>query len=364
MKGYIEKHILEEAVIETKKAFNEWTSLFDLAKDTERRDLLLEAAYFTLQWDVLEREVRLNFEEENATNLIYFMTAMLATPHPEILDPDKGEAVDVKVSRTFKEAIYLLLIRDWVSLPRVFSEGHIYHASIAHFWVEFEEMFDILQELRTKKPGDPRNAPYIGKFKDDITFMSMICRQRVPNPAEGLFNAKKLLGQRNYLSYLQQIRMRDLLDPVRQYENPKRFNVFNESVHNAVMYAKVERYFGIYSSIQAFTPSLDQLLDEEAFNTQTDEFYYYNELIKFWAVDENAKEPPERVVARLRSEGFNKDLKSGLCTSLMEGYIEKGMLDKANEQGLEGLRLNEEKLEAVGHLVFTLQTAVRCHPEH
>jgi hypothetical protein len=343
LKGYIEKHIIEEASIEIKKAFNEWTNLYELSKETERRDLLLEASYFTQQWDVLEKEVRQNFDEDSPMNLTYYMTSMLVNQRPEIIDPDKVEAIDQKIAKAYKESIYLMLIRDWVSLPRVFSEGHIHQAWLVHFWVDFDDMLEIIQEMRSRKPGDQRNSNYIVKFREDISLMSLICRQRIPNPAEGIINAKKLLEQRSILSSLQQARMKQLMDGSSMHENDNaKYNIFSETIHNAVVYAKTERSFGIYSSIIAFAPELNRMLDEKLFCSQADEYLYYEELVKFWQVDEDNKDPPERVLTKLRSEYFSKELRSGLHNSIMQGYMDRGNFEKTNDHGLEGLRLNEE----------------------
>ena len=43
---YIDKYVVEECWVDVQKNLNEWQKLHELSIKTERRDLLLESAYF------------------------------------------------------------------------------------------------------------------------------------------------------------------------------------------------------------------------------------------------------------------------------------------------------------------------------
>ena len=71
---------------------------------------------------------------------------------------------------------------------------------------------------------------------------------------------------------------------------------------------------------------------------------YWHEKLKYWQVDSDQTEPPERLMERLKSREYltNRDYRSDLYATLMEGYIEKGMLERANEAGISALKYQEE----------------------
>lgn len=347
LKGHINKTIIEEAWIEIQKNLNEWPELFKISENTERKDLLLESSFFTSNVEKLETIMRKTPEEENVTNYIYYALAVLTNDY---VNPEPFECQPIK---NFKEKMWLLLMKDWFFLPKVFTENHIYQIAMSHFWNEFEEGFDILQELRTRKNIEQNKfPPHLLKLKEDIYFINMIRRQRLPNEADGLVNCKKIMEQRSMMSHLLFGRVRQSIDSLAQYPNisslvgnpndNSRYNIFNEMVHDALMYAKIERSFGVYNTIQIIAPKIDKMIDEKLIATQTDEFYYYHELVKFWAVNEGADEPPQRVINKLADEAFNKDFRSDLHSTIMGGYLEKNMLEKANQHGIEALKLNED----------------------
>ena len=108
------------------------------------------------------------------------------------------------------------------------------------------------------------------------------------------------------------------------------------------MYCKIERSYGLYNSIFRIEPEMNRLIEEKAIATQNDEYLYYHELLKLWAIDADNKEPPEFLITKMKNEKINRDFSSDLYATLMGGYIEKGLMDKANESGAESLRLNSE----------------------
>ena len=347
LKGHINKVIMEETWIEIQKNMNEWPELFRIAENTERKDLVLESAFFTSNIEKLESIMKKTPEEENATNYIYYALAVLSNDH---LNPEPFDCTPIK---HFKEKMWLLLMKDWFFLPKVFSENHIYQVAMSHFWNEFEEGFDILQELRTRKNTEPQKfPPHLLKLKEDIFFINMIRRQRLPNEADGLVNCKKIMEQRSLMSHILYGRVRQFIDNLSHVPNlgpvvgnpndNSRYNVFNETVHDALMYAKIERSYGISNTIQILSPRIDKLIDEKMIATQTDEFYYYHELLKFWKVCEGNDEPPKRILNKLMDEEFNKDFRSDLHATIMGGYLDKNHLEKANEHGIEALKLNED----------------------
>lgn len=346
LKDHITKTIIEESWIEIMKNMNEWPELFKEAENTERKDLVLEAAFFTSNTEKLESIMKKTPEEENATNYIYYALAVLYQDH---LNPEPFDGAPIK---QFKEKMWLLLMKDWFFLPKVFSENHIYQIAMSHFWNEFEEGFDILQELRARKNNEQQRFPHLLKLKEDVFFINMIRRQRLPNEADGLVNCKKIMEQRSMMSHILYGRTRQFIDTFSNVPNMasvvgnpndnSRYNVFNETVHDALMYAKIERSFGVYNTIQVIAPRIDKMIDEKMISTQTDEFYYYHELIKFWSASDGTEEPPIRVISKLVDESFNKDFRSDLHATIMGGYLEKHMLEKANQHGIEALKLNED----------------------
>jgi hypothetical protein len=347
LKGYINKFNMEESWIEIQKNMNEWPDLFNLAENSERKDLILEASFFTTNVEKLESLMKKTSEEENPTNYIYYALTVLYHDH---MNPEPFDGAPIK---QFKEKMWLLLMKDWFFLPKVFSENHIHQIAMSHFWNEFEEGFDVLQELRARtKTSEQQKFPHLLKLKEDLYFINMIRRQRLPNEADGLVNCKKIMEQRSMMSHILHGRVRQFIDSfagsanmanvVGNPNDNSRYNIFNETVHDALMYAKIERSFGMYNTIQTLAPRIDKLIDEKMVSTQTDEFYYYHELIKFWSVSENPEELPARVVSKLNDETFNKDFRSDLHATIMGGYLEKNLLENANEHGIEALRLNED----------------------
>jgi hypothetical protein len=345
----IHKLILEETWIEIAKNMNDWSELYSISEGSERKDLLLEASFFTGNMEKVEEMFRKYPDEDNTTNCIYYALAILAKDYPHI-DQFDNEAV-----RKFKEKICLMLMKDWFYLPRVFGENHIHQIALSHFWAEFEEGFDILQELRTKRVQNPNYPAHLLKLKEDVTFINMIRRQRLPNEADGLVNCKKIMEQRSVLSHILHSKIKNFIDSLAASPNPlthfinsnigdeNRYNIFNETLHDAVMYAKIERSYGIYNSIQNICPIIDEKIKQNSIPTQTDEFYYYHEKIKFWTADEENKLPPQNILEKLDEANlvFNKDFKSDLHSTIMRGYLEKGMLEQANKHGIESLKLNE-----------------------
>lgn len=346
LSGHIKKHILEETWIDIQKNMNEWSELYTLAEGTEKQDLLLESAFFTGNMEKVESLFNKGADEESTTNYIYYALAILSKDYVNN-DQFENEAV-----RKFKEKICLLLMKEWFYLPKVFSENHIHQIAMSHFWAEFEEGFDILQELRSKKPQDRAYSTHPLKLKEDITFINLIRRQRLPNEADGLVNCKKIMEQRSLMSHILHSKIRQFIDGmaslnpttsvVGNVNDQNRFNIFNETLHDAVMYCKIERSYSTYNSILTIKSNVEELIDQGMVATKTDEFYFYHELVKLWSVDDDAKEPPERVIKKLEDEEFNKDFRSDLHSTIMRGYLDKNMLENANNHGIEALKLNED----------------------
>jgi hypothetical protein len=343
LKGYIEKHIYEESWIEIQKNCNEWNSLYELAKETERKDLMYEAAYFTERIDTVANLFNncIVDEDSSAVNYVYYITSRL------MVEKDRTELTENRQVKQTKEPIYLMLIKGWYYVPEVFSQMHINHLSVSHFCIEFEEAFDIiLDNYQNKKLAEPKN---IGKLKDDITYINLICRQRIPDPSEGILNCKRIFQQRSIISNVLYQRIDYLMDQktgVNLSSNvteERSLSIFNETNHNAIMYCKVERQYDLYNSlINLRKKELDRVCDEKILSTQTDEYYYYHELLKLWEYDENEMDPPQKILDRMSQESFNKDFRSDLHGAVMNGYMSKNMVEEANRHGIEGLRLNEE----------------------
>lgn len=346
LKGYIEKHIYEEAWIEIQKNFNDWGTLYEVAKETQRKDLLIEAAYYTQNLDVMEQLLKQNIDEESSIdNYMSYVYCLL-------INDNRTEPFGRDGVMKFKEAIYLRLMFKWFHLPKVFCESYIIQVNRACLWNEFEEGFDIILEFMTQKKQQPetRALQHLSKFKDEVTqSYYYIFRQRLPNEADGLLNAKKLLEQRSLISHYLHSMLKNFLESqVRtitsayNFSDSKKYNIYNESVHNTIMYCKIERSFNIYNSVMNVSKDVDKMIDDGMMASQVDEYFYYYELVKLWEADDDQKDPPERVIRRLTvPTSFKTELRSSLHALLMEGYIEKNMLEKANEHGVEAIKLYE-----------------------
>lgn len=364
LKNYIEKTIIQDSWIEIQKNFNEWNSLYELARETERKDLLVEAAYFTQNTETLEGILKPNLDEENLLSFIYLITGVLIQEELKIQNQNsEANPVSSKVEKSIKEITYCLLMKDWFSLPKVFSENQIYQiVTMAQMVIEFEEGFDLIQSFKPKKHSEQNKyIQFVPKLKDELTSTNQFRRQRIPNEADGILNTRRILEQRTITSHILNGKMKYHIEEMNKatssntFMDDKKSNIFNETHHYAIMYCKTERQFGIYSSIQKISEQMNHSIDSKMLATEAEEFYYYHELLKMWDADDSAKDPPERVLNILKNPTFNQYYKSDLHETLMKGYLEKNMLEKANEHGIEGLKLYEDnwKLWSVWFHFFT-----------
>ena len=359
LKGYIEKHIYEEATIEIQKNFNEWGNLFEASKETQRRDLLIESAYYTQNIDYMEQLLRQNIDEEvSIDNYMFYIYSLM-------VNDSRTEPFEKKGVLTFKETIYLRLMHKWFHLPKVFCENYIVQVYQACLWNEFEEGLDIIQEFMTqKKNPEQKSLQHLTKFKEEVTgSYYYIFRQRLPNEADGLVNAKRILEQRSLISYHihnllknylenQVIRSTTAQGTLYDFSDPKKYNSYNETLFNSVMYCRLERNYGIYNSILNVAKEADKMIGEKQVASQVDEYYYYYELIKYWEADDDQKELPEKMLARLRQQSgpqsetkdLRDELKCDLFATIMEGYLEKNNLEKANEYGIESIKYGKDSM--------------------
>jgi hypothetical protein len=70
------------------------------------------------------------------------------------------------------------------------------------------------------------------------------------------------------------------------------------------------------------------------------------EKLKLWTADPESEEIDQTIENRLKDDNFNKDLRSDLRSKIMWGYLQKNDLEKANVNGVEALKLNEENWKA------------------
>jgi hypothetical protein len=386
VKEHLEKHIIEEAFTEIKTAFNEWGSLFEISKHSERKDVLLDSANYTKNLEFVDGIVRPNLDEESILNFISFLTANMGSsldaPESPPIQPgqpnnqqshqqkeaerqlNETRNAEMKVTKAAKDTCYFIMAKEWFYLPKIFSENHVHQMNINGFWLEFEDTLDVLNDFKTKSPRDQKAPNFLIKLKEDLTYHCTIIRHRLPNPADGLHHCKRILDQRSTLGYVLSLRFKQFVEGLKTNTNSHSLmsisehskhaeSVFNDSFYNAVMYSKIERSFGIYESIRKYGEEFEKLITEKKIYFQTDEYLYWHEKLKYWQVDPDQIEPPEKLLVRLASpslqatQGYqdylvSRDYRSDLYGTLMEGYIEKGMLERANEAGIKGLQCQEE----------------------
>lgn len=198
------------------------------------------------------------------------------------------EVLDKTISKNFKELIYINMINEWYILPRVFSEKHKSQLALSHLCLDFEEGWDLIQMV--KKYGELKDLP---KIKDEILYMNLICRERIPHSSMGILECKKILEQRSLISHVLTSRMTEIIQQKAQslvahgigHDDHRKTNIFNETHHNAVKYCEIERKFEVYNTIFNISKHLDQAALSESFSTQNDEFLYLKEKLKLWAID-------------------------------------------------------------------------------
>ena len=381
IKDHIERHIIEEAFTEIKTAFNEWGTLFEISKHSERRDVLLDSANYTKNLEFVDGIIKPQLDDESIINYIYFLTANTGSSPdaPELIPNIPGQPNNLsqqqremekaildqrmneaKVIKAVKDTCYFIMAKEWFYLPKIFSENHVHQMGINGFWLEFEDTLDVLNDFKAKSPKDIRAQNFLLKLKEDMTYHCTLNRHRLPNPADGLQHCKRILDQRSTLGFILSLRFKQFLEGMKGHtqQNAQIAQmlqnisdaskhselVFNDSFYNAVMYSKIERSFGIYESIRKYGDEFERLITERKIYFQTDEYLYWHEKLKYWQVDPDQVEPPEKLMTRLASNEsmMYKDYKSDLYASLMEGYIEKGMLERANEAGIKGLTHQDE----------------------
>ena len=118
LKSHIERYFVEECWIEVLKNLNEWQKIYELAINTERRDLLVESAYYMhkpLMMDKLSVEC---LDSDNPLTYIYYMSIRL------IDLKCKDEVIVKDVTKKLKELLYVTLINKCYILPNAFSEKH------------------------------------------------------------------------------------------------------------------------------------------------------------------------------------------------------------------------------------------------
>ena len=367
----IERHIFNEALVEVKKAMGEWKELFELSKGTERRDLQLESAFFTKQGDVVDNLLRVPLEEEPIVNFVYsiIMLMMHTQQDGSEVHPLQQTAESISPSKKLNDSFYLQQLGEWWNAPKVFCEYHVQNIGLAQMCVEFEDNFVLLSDQRGRKVenNDSKFASALIKLKDEFSFINSICRQRPPSSVDGIMSCKRTLHQRTVMNLLSCARIKSVVEIIKKqpnliasqplFQDDSYFrrpngNILNESFHYDMMYSKVERSFGLYNHIQQYMKDNVVLknIEEKNVASAADEYYFYHEVLKYWQADSESWDKGnkekcdhfDRIMIRLKDNSFNSIYRSDLYATLMEGYNDKGMLEKANQKGLEGLSLNEE----------------------
>lgn len=126
----------------------------------------------------------------------------------------------------------------------------------------------------------------------------------------------------------------------------KHAQIFNETYHNAIKYCSIERKFGVYSTIFNIEKVIKDVPIKEAFASQNDEFLFLKEILKVWQVNPDETEIPEKIEERLNDQNFQKDLRSDLRAKIMYGYLLKNDIEKANDNGIQALILNDDNWKA------------------
>lgn len=200
VKFHLERHLVEECWVEAMKNLNEWAKIYELAINTERRDLLVESAYYMHKPSMMDNLSVGCLDSHNPLTYIYYMSIWL-------IDPQwKNEVLPKQFTKELKQLLYVSLINKCHILPRPFSELHKHLLQVTNFCLEFEEGWDLVQY--TRKHKDAKEVP---KIKEEIRYLALVNRERIPHFSMGLAQCKKTFEQRNIISHVLNNRMEELV---------------------------------------------------------------------------------------------------------------------------------------------------------